>query len=299
MHYFWAFGFLIQSDTPISQLTDVDDQGRKPDIVIQKADLDSFHAALTPGITCLFSSQSHYFETYGSGRYLVEKGSIIRYQNTDNATTEQLSAYLMGPCMGTALHQRGINPLHCSCVADDRRAIIICGDSGAGKSTLASEFMKNGWKLLTDDVAAVETVDQIPIVHPSYPSQKLWQDSLEEYKHDSGKIHSLYGRPDGMKYGVDVSDYFLKDPRPLSLIIWLVPGEEPCALRPVTGMEKIHLLVTNTYNAIMVMPEERQNLFRRCVELASKVPMVHLNRQKGISCAGMLYDMITEFLEEK
>lgn len=292
-----AFGLILASDTEIAQLRPVG-SGLPADVTIAKGDLTYYSENLPQDIHCLFRTGVLYFEMPGVGDFLIENGSKIIYSPAQDVSMELLSAYFMGPCMGGVLHQRGVHPLHCSCVADDRHVVMICGDSGAGKSTLASEFLKNGWKLMTDDVAAVSDVQSAPIVHPSYPSQKLWQDSLDRYEHEESSIHSLYGRTEGVKYGVDVSKLFLEEARPLSLIVRLVPEDGACSIRPITGMAKVDQLMKNTYNAFMVLPEDRQKFFQRCVTLSSKVPMLLATRETRGHSAAKLVEMITSYLEE-
>ena len=82
--------------------------------------------------------------------------------------------------MGTILMQRKMLPLHGSAIEIDGKVYAIVGDSGAGKSTLASAFLKQGYKLVSDDVIAVSLSQEnsIPYVTPAYPQQKLWQESL-------------------------------------------------------------------------------------------------------------------------
>lgn len=297
MMVYKAFGLCISSDTEIAQLQPQSAE-LTADISIEKGDMADFMGKLPPDVHCLFRKNELYFDMPGVGSFLIKDGCRITYSPAQDATMNLLSAYFMGPCMGGILHQRGIHPLHCSCVANDRYAVAICGESGAGKSTLASEFLKNGWKLLTDDVAAVENVDGTPVVQPSYPSQKLWQDSLERYEHQKKSVHSLYGRIEGVKYGVDVSELFLDEERPLSLIVRLVPDDAPCSLNAIAGMAKVDQLMKNTYNAFMILPEERQTFFQRCVKLSAKVAMVQATRETRAHSAPKLFEMITSYLEE-
>lgn len=198
--------------------------------------------------------------------------------------------------MGAILHQRGILPLHGSTVTDGSRAVLITGDSGAGKSTLAVEFLKNGWKLVTDDVAAVENIDSVPTVRSSYPSQKLWEDTLKCYPKGEREIHSLYLREEREKYGVSVSDAFYGGSCPLSLIVRLVPADRPCCIQTVETMPRIDQLIRNTYRLYMIPPKQRQRHFQSCVTLAGKVPVALLIRQKGMQCVNTLYEMILKLL---
>ena len=210
-----------------------------------------------------------------------------------------LAVYIMGTCMGAILHQRGFMPLHGSCVTDGSRAILITGDSGAGKSTLAAEFLSQGWKLLTDDVCAVSDPENNPTVQSSYPSQKLWQDSLEQYHRSQSDVHSLYFSETREKFGVDASKFFLNGTCPLQMIVYLVPTDNPCSITKLDCFTALDQLMNNTYRIFMVQPEYRQRHFQRCAALAQKIPMVLLTRQKGVQCAGKLYELITTYPSDK
>jgi hypothetical protein len=199
--------------------------------------------------------------------------------------------------MGAILHQRGFMPLHGSCVTDGNRAILITGDSGAGKSTLAAEFLSKGWKLLTDDVCAVSDSETNPTVHASYPSQKLWRDSLDRYKRPESDIHSLYFSENREKFGVDTSQFFQRGACPLSMIVYLVPTDGPCNLTKIETFAALNQLMNNTYRIFMVPPEHRERHFQRCAAVAQKIPMVLLTRQKDVQCADKLYALITNFRE--
>ena len=297
MAYYHAFGFLIQSDTDLPHLLPADNCEGEPDVIVRQANLDQYHNILPEGVTTLLRNNAVYFET-PIGQFLVSDGRTIEYEPAGSIPAAHMGAYFMGHCMGGILHQRGLYPIHCSCVADDKRAVIICGDSGAGKSTLAAEFLNNGWKLLTDDVAAIDNIHTIPTVSPSFPSQKLWPHSMDAYGLEKDRVHAFYEREEGLKYGVDVTDKFLNEPRPLSLIVWLVPVDDRCSLTTLSGMEKIDLLMYNTYNSFMLPKEDHSKLFRHRVALSTKVPMVRVHRQNGINTAKQLFDMITNYLEE-
>ena len=206
--------------------------------------------------------------------------------------------YLMGSCMGAILVQRGFMLLHGSCVTDGRRSVLITGDSGAGKSTLAAEFLKQNWKLLTDDVTCIFDRDGVPMVQSSYPSQKLWQDALDHYDKTDNDIHSLYFSEDREKFGVNVSDSFLDGVRPLSMVVRLIPADHPTGLSSIEGMAKVDQLMRNTYRLFLIEKRHLQRHFQRCVTLAGKLPMALAIRENGKQCAAILYDKITAYMEE-
>lgn len=289
-YFYKAFGFVIRSEFPIAQLPTAQDPD-SVDISFCRADLSEYAIGAN---RFRFGQNNLLFNLEDAGTFLVTDGNLVQADPVCDETL--LGVYLMGSCMGAILHQRGFMPLHGSCVTDGERSVLITGDSGAGKSTLAAEFLSRGWKLLTDDVAAVFGIEQTPTVQSSYPSQKLWQDSLRQYDRPQEDIHSLYVSEDREKFGVDVTRFFQDGSCPLRLVVWLVPTEDPCALTPLEGFVPVDQLMKNTYRLFMVPPQQRQRQFQRCVTLAMKVPMVLLNRQKDTPCADVLYDLVLEYL---
>ena len=70
---------------------------------------------------------------------IVENGKRITYELKEGGRVDYLRSYLLGWGMSMLALQRGILAIHCSAVADEAGAILICGESGAGKSTVTTE----------------------------------------------------------------------------------------------------------------------------------------------------------------
>lgn len=290
-----AFGMVIESEFPIAQIP-VSEGEETPDVVIRAADLSGY---AIPEDEFVVSKDSILFQIETVGDFRVTNGSLVEVDVKKDPTDDYLAIFLMGSCMGAVLHERGIFPIHGSCVTNGKHSVIITGDSGAGKSTLASEFLHHGWKLLTDDVSVLKNLEGVPEVQSSYPSQKLWRDTLDQYAEEKKDIHSLYARGGSNKFGVSVENVFLEGTAPLSLIVRLMPAEAETSLEPIDGFPKVHQLMRNTYRPYMIADENRQRHFQRCVNLSQKVPMALVIRQEGVPCAEKLYELITNKLEEQ
>lgn len=286
-----AFGLILHSEYPIAQLPPARSDA-PADVRIREADLR--HYGLAPGHYRL-KPMELIISIADVGTFRITNGTDVEIHPDPQCARSQLDVFIMGTCMGAVLHQRGYMPLHGSCVTDGTGAILITGDSGAGKSTLAAEFLSRGWKLLTDDVCAVSDPETNPTVHASYPSQKLWQDALARYQRPESRIHSLYFSDSREKFGVDVTEYFRSGTCPLTMVVYLVPTEEPCSIAKIHTFAALDQLMNNTYRMFMIQPEYRERHFRRCAALAERIPMVLLTRQAGVSCAGTLCDLITNF----
>jgi hypothetical protein len=69
---------------------------------------------------------------------------------------------------------------HGSAVHNGDKSIAFLGESGVGKSTLAAYFCEQGWKLLSDDIVLIDQMENQHFVTPTYPSVRLWPESLEK-----------------------------------------------------------------------------------------------------------------------
>ena len=290
--FYKAFGLIIESDFDIAQIPVTDPC--TPDVRIVRSDL----SGLAPEEKKFLQENAIYARVEGVAVFRVTNGNLIQVDPEPNCSDSQLGVFLMGSSMGAILHQRGCIPLHGSCVTDGKRSILLTGDSGAGKSTLAAEFLRRGWKLITDDVSALYDIESVPMVQSSYPSQKLWQDALHRYERPDSDIHSLYFTDSREKFGVDVSRFFFDGRAPLCLVVRLIPNMPRCDLAPIEGMTRVDQLMRNTYRSNMIEKRNLQRHFQRCVTLSTKIPMALVTRTAGEDCAGRMYDMITAFLEE-
>ena len=291
--YYKAFGLVLESEFPVAQLPQT--EPREPDVRIVRSDL----GGLSQEERSFSGPQGCYFVGQDRCAHRITGGRRIEVDPGEAYDPAKLGVYLMGTCMGAILYQRGIMMLHGSCVTDGMRSVLLTGDSGAGKSTLAAEFLRRGWKLITDDVSALYETEGVPVVQSSYPSQKLWQDALDRYERPEEDIHSLYFSKSRQKFGVDVSRFFFDGRAPLSLVVRLIPDDTVCSLEPIEGITKVDQLMYNTYRRELIEPHKLQAHFQRCVTLSTKIPMAVVTRTDGEDCAPRMYEMIIAFLEEK
>lgn len=287
-----AFGLVIESELPIPQIAEL--QGVQSDVRIVRSQLRGIvdrDAPTTAEGGCIVPTMTDTL-------FRVTNGNLIEADVCDGDTDSNVAVYLMGSCMGAILVQRGFMLLHGSCVTDGKRSVLITGDSGAGKSTTAAEFLKRGWKLVTDDVTCVFDREGVPMVQSSYPSQKLWQDAMDHYEKGGEDIHSLYFSDTREKFGVNVSESFFDGVCPLSMVVRLLPADHEAHLTPMKGMAKVDQLMRNTYRMFLIEKRHLQRHFQRCVNLAGKLPMALAVRENGKQCADTIYELITKHLEE-
>ena len=67
------------------------------------------------------------------------------------------------------MYQRGFHVLHGSAINYKNKTYLFIGRSGVGKSYIASEIIKLGGKLISEDICVIDFVNDIPYVLSSYP----------------------------------------------------------------------------------------------------------------------------------
>lgn len=94
----------------------------------------------------------------------------------DAATLEHL---LVDQVLPRVLAQQGHLLVHASMLAVRGRHALFLGPSGWGKSTLAGLLQGRGHAVLSDDCVQLGAVGGRPCVVPTYPSLRLYPDSLD------------------------------------------------------------------------------------------------------------------------
>ncbi len=105
-------------------------------------------------------------------------GRLVCARPSRGLPADTLQHLLVDQVLPLAFSRRGRLVLHASAVhLPGIGAIAFAGSTGRGKSTLAAALASCGGRILTDDCAAIERIDGVPHVHPSYPGLRLWPDA--------------------------------------------------------------------------------------------------------------------------
>jgi hypothetical protein len=94
------------------------------------------------------------FDIPGLGRLIAKDGAVVEYLPEAGVDRAAIDSFDKGSLAAAIIHQRGDFPLHAATLvaAGAATATAIVGPSGAGKSTLAYELIRQGWRLLSDDL---------------------------------------------------------------------------------------------------------------------------------------------------
>ncbi|HEX7055608.1 MAG TPA: aldolase [Bacilli bacterium] len=269
----------IQSEIPLPELIAANERNALPDIEILLRDMPGeWSESLFEKQYFAVLDQRVLFRFPNAARVCVENGKRILVSPMENADWDLLRIYLLGSAMGAILLQRKMLPLHGSAVAIDGRAYAFVGESGAGKSTLAAAFLHRGLPLVSDDVIAVSfAADKTPMVAPSYPQQKLWQESIAGLNMEFRRYTPLYQRT--TKFAVPVLERFAAAPIPLAGVFELVPTRIGEGMYPLSGLQKLPVFRAHTYRgALLPFMRMEQWHFAMAASIASRIDVFRLYR---------------------
>jgi hypothetical protein len=119
---------------------------------------------------------SSYRRWTGLVEFLVTPDARRIYARTlDETNREALLAYLLVDALSYSMVRLGWEPLHATAVLTDRGAVAFVGESGFGKSTLGALFVRNGFRLVTDDMLVLTPVPDGYRAHAGPPRLKLYR----------------------------------------------------------------------------------------------------------------------------
>lgn len=111
----------------------------------------------------------------------VPQPIVIRYCTLRSDLGDaDLRHLLLDHVLPRVLAHAGRIVLHGALLHINGVAVAILGESGAGKSTLATALANSGAELLSDDGLVIEDQGAGIIATPTYPSLRLWPDSLRQ-----------------------------------------------------------------------------------------------------------------------
>lgn len=296
-----AFGLKIRSTIPLPELVASNESIDMAEVQIDIAELNELW--VKKGVQqgrFLVDDQMVMFQIPETATFLIEAGKKIIVSPMKDADHNKIRLYILGTCMGALLMQRKVLALHGSAIAIDGKAYAFIGHSGAGKSTLASTFINQGYPLLSDDIIPVLMDEEgCPYVIPTYPQQKLWQESLQKFGLDSSAFSPLFERE--TKFAIPVHSNYCKDPLPLGGVFEITKTEEDHAkIKPIQNLERFHTLYNHTFRQSLI---PRLGLmewhFKESAGIIKKIKMYQVQRPSNVFTAPELLEKILSIINEE
>lgn len=296
-----AFGLKVASELVLPELLQLSECEVSPDIVIEVSDLSELWIQMEAEYG-KYTVKEHriIFQVPNVAIFCILEGKKIIISPAVGSDMDEIRLYILGSCMGALLLQRKVLPLHGSAVAIDGKAYAIVGESGAGKSTLASALLKEGYQLLSDDVIAVSlSVDHQTIsVTPSYPQQKLWQESMAHFGMDTTGYRPLFQRE--TKFSIPVISNYFSESLPLGGIFELVKTDgDKIKVHTIPKLESLSLLYHHTFRNFLI---HRLNLstwhFDTTAKIANQLNIFQLQRPVSEFTAPNLVSIILNTIKK-
>lgn len=281
-----AYGLTFASDIALPELP----RSEEPPIAfIKRQPLpDEGAGALGNGGSCV---TGHVLDVL---RFRVEDGRSITIDEIREVPEDEIRVYLLGVLMSILLRQRGLLVLHAAGLAKDGRSVAFVGDSGWGKSTLAGYFVQQGYRLLNDDVLALD-VSRTPIqVVPGFPQIKF-RPEAEQWL--GARYEALPSLHLNSPKRIDAPfERFQEEPLPISRLYVLEgAGREETCIEPLGAREAILELVRHTrMTNVMRAPEVQTQHLQQCAFLVQNVPVQRLVRKKDLDALGEILDKVEE-----
>lgn len=264
-HLYRVFGLCVSSSFALDGLATAGDT-QVPDVSVTLMKRDA-GADLAP----VFTRSRIVYEIADVATFVVTDGRDVEIHPSPERSPAEIGEYLLGPGLGLLLHQRGIFPIHASAVLVDGSVVAFAAPSGSGKSTIAARLAQRGYRLVSDDILAVNwETEGRPQVSIGPIRTKLNADSWQSVgmaEGDDGRRVS--GDAKRRRYGgfADASHYY-----PLARVYFLVPtAEDRPAIEPLTPFVAMQLLRHNVYGDWMLARLDAEVGFLQAAARAAQV----------------------------
>jgi HPr Serine kinase C-terminal domain len=276
-YHHYGFGLNFQSAIPLPEMRmGASDDGEI--ITIQLGVADRPAGLIDTGLGIFAGPNDVWMEVPEVVRLRVSNGNYICIEPAPYISMGDVRAYLLGTAIGALLHQRGLLPLHASAVEVNGVAIAFCGPSGAGKSTMALHLVKHGYRLLCDDICAIDLSSGTPLLWPGLVNLKLWRETLDASGESADGLEAVVHSID--KYRRPVAELAAYKRYDLTHIFMLERSNNQLpTIDPIKGAQGVAQLVTNTFRGQVVTPMQLQRRhFGQCVTTAQSVTQAKLSR---------------------
>ena len=281
-HQVGLFGLRVQSDFTLPDWPAQSAPGPADLRIIRGSLSGPLAGGPTYSVKSLVEDRELLLGVSGVGRYKASGGNLITVDPDPEARAEDVLLYLTGVVLAAILHQRGILPLHASCVARDGMAIALAGTSGAGKSTLLAALVGSGWTFVSDDICVLAARPEGGFgVWPSLPRAKLDESALAIVAQPKPERESAGGNRGKFILPLGSASR-LTEPTRLGVVYLLQEGNGTPRFERLEGLEAVSALVAETYYLAHAAALGLANLcFTQAASLARDVQVLRLIRPRG------------------
>ena len=282
--YYRVYGLNVKSEIKIDEFVSIEDINVENKVNIVYANMPlNIKEDIKNNKKSSFSKAECWFHINDVATYRVTGGDLIEFEPCENSDPYLLRVFLMCSCLGFIMIQRDIVAIHGGTIVIDNKAIILTGNRGAGKSTLTTGLRLKGYPFISDDVAAIEIKDNIPMVKHGFPYQKLCSSAMDKLGYDKEKYFSFMSDTE-IKYLVNAHDDFIyEDTRLFALCELSVGDVEDVQIEEIKGSEKLNKLISNRYRVefVQVMGGISPIAFKTLLQIAKNIKFYKIIRPNG------------------
>ena len=205
-------------------------------------------------------------------------GKRVACRPLARASQEAFQSYLLSTVLSFSLLKQGLEPLHATAAVVQGGAVAFLGDCGFGKSTLGAEFLRAGYKLLTDDVLVLRRTGRSYSASPGPPRVKLFPRVARKLLGKRVKGVPMNPLTPKLILRLGVSE-FHDQPVPLRALYLLTPERvngaprSRISLRTPSQRNATLKLLGATFNDMVLEPERLTRQMRLVAEVAARVPV--------------------------
>lgn len=235
---------------------------------------------------------------YDYFRFVILNGNTIIIDIVKNISDAEVLARLQGELMSALLRQRGLLVLHACCVSRNGKAIGFMGGTCWGKSTLAEFFCQNGYRLLSDDILAIDLSIEAPTVFPGYPEIHLRKEAGDWLRKDYASL------PQRSSNAVQRISKWNKsnvnDSLPLTnLYVLEKEFAQTIGIVKLKAHQQFIELIRHTRSSnLLVTAPYTTTQFRLCSKLVKNVPIRRLERVKSLNLLPELLTLVENNVSE-
>lgn len=306
MNRYWLCGWRVISDFQLPELRLRDDQ-LPHDVAIRTAELpDTLEDVVFQTPFCTVTQDGAVVVTVAAvARFFISKGAEILIEPAQGALPSAVRLLLWDMALAILCRQRGLFPLHASCVAFEGEAVALAGSAASGKSCLAFALAARSHRVLADDVTVIDaSAPDGPVVIPAVSFVTLWRDFVPAAESKGTPLHSQpeLMRPEMGKYQIRIGNPpAAREALPLRAVFTL--ESDSMARRPrierIVGLEAIRLTTSQVSLRRALLPLwPRELLFRESSRIAAHARIGRLSRRHDFADSGKLANLLETAVEQ-
>lgn len=306
---YWIHGIAASSDYPL-QCPSV---SRKPQVIIRRRSAAFFkklHRLIKYGKKpsrfryAVLSDHSEYVRYQNLGEFWISPNGATLYYRRLTAEArfrESFFQYLAINALSFALVKLGREPLHATALEYNGRAMALVGDSGFGKSTLSMALIREGFRLLTDDLLSLSRKQGRLYALPGIPRVKLVSRTARFFFRASYRGFPMNPKTRKRIYRLPEQN-LCRTPTPLKKIYLLsdlekVRGRKWRGLRPVKGKTAVMEIINAFYNLCAGAGKRDAKQFQCALEIVKKINLLKIYYPLGFSHLSSMARILKRDLE--